>query len=159
MYLFFNPELIPTHRSPEPGCTCGYYAAKHPARLARAGRTASVIGTVSMWGRVIEHTNGWRARHMYPARLRLVCGRCLWLARLPAVPDRVLGVDDRLIPTCATHAGRVRGVDESLRVEPVQAELLDAYTVELLPVESLETGVEGADLITRVLRLLDLWSR
>jgi hypothetical protein len=157
MYVFFNPELEPTHRSPEPGCTCGYYAANGPARLARAGRTAGVIGTVSMWGRVIEHAKGWRARHMYPARLRLICPRCLWLGRFPGVPDRVVTDRDRLLPSCSDHARTAHGA--ILDVGAVQAELLDAYRVDQLPVEALDVDVGTADPITRVLRVLDLWSR
>ena len=51
----------------------------------------SVVGTVSMWGRVIEHTRGARSRFAYPARLRLVCGPCLAVGAGAVTPVRVLG--------------------------------------------------------------------
>ncbi|HWO69402.1 MAG TPA: hypothetical protein VNP94_01400 [Actinomycetota bacterium] len=152
LYLVFNPELAPTHRSPEPGCTCGFHAFKEPARLGRTGRGVGVVGQVAMWGRVIEHTRGWRAEFVYPARLRLACARCLWWGRLPAIPDLVVVRGDRLLPACREHGARLRA-REALPVREVEAELLDTYRVELLPVELL--GRAGADPITSLLRLLD----
>ena len=37
----------------------------------------SAVGTVALWGRVIEHERGWRAEFAYPDRLTLVCVVCL----------------------------------------------------------------------------------
>ena len=151
LYLVFNPELAPTHRSPEPGCTCGFHAVKDPARLARAGRGVGVLGQVAMWGRVIEHTLGWRSEFAYPARLRLVCARCLWWGSLPAIPERVVERDRALIPVCAAHARRAGG--RSLPAGPVEAELLDTYRVELAPAEALPAGARP-DPVTWLLRAL-----
>ncbi|HXF72044.1 MAG TPA: hypothetical protein VNO79_05470 [Actinomycetota bacterium] len=152
LYLVFNPELAPTHRSPEPGCTCGFHAFKDPARLGRTGRGVGVVGQVAMWGRVIEHARGYRAEFVYPARLRLACARCLWWGRRPAVPDLVVVRRDRLLPACEQHAARL-GARGSLPAREVEAELLDTYRVELLPVEPL--GRASADALTSLLRLLD----
>jgi hypothetical protein len=138
-YMVYNPELAAFHRSPEPGCTCGVHAMKDPRRLRRSrpGKTAGVIGTVAMWGRVIEHTKGWRAEFAYPARLRLICVWCLWNGRLPGPPDRVLDRGGDLLPTCPAHASEPRAVGSRLEVRQVQNEMLDTYGVELLPVELL----------------------
>jgi len=35
-----------------------------------------VIGTVALWGGVIEHELGYRAEFGYPQRLRLICPEC-----------------------------------------------------------------------------------
>jgi hypothetical protein len=58
------------HVPPARGCGCGIYAAREPEEAAfyLEGRTRAdtlsvhrVIGTVSLWGRVVECTHGWRA--------------------------------------------------------------------------------------------------
>jgi hypothetical protein len=139
LYMVFNPELQAQHRSPEPGCTCGVHAMKQPLRLRRSrpGKKAGVIGTISMWGRVIEHTKGWRAEFAYPARLRLICVWCLWNGQLPGIPDHVLDHGGSLLPVCAEHVGEPRAVGTWLEARPVENEMLDTYGVELLPVELL----------------------
>ena len=136
-YMIYNPELAEFHRSPEPGCTCGIHAMKDPARLRRASRAAGVVGTIAMWGRVIEHTKGYRAEFAYPARLRLVCSWCLWRAELPGVPEHVLDRGGDLLPVCERHAEQPGAVGTSLEVMVVENAMLDAYGVELLPVEAL----------------------
>ncbi|HZD18912.1 MAG TPA: hypothetical protein VE669_12295 [Actinomycetota bacterium] len=157
LYLVFNPELAPQHRSPMPGCTCGIHAIKDPARLTRSGRTAAVVGRIAMWGRVIEHTRGWRAELAYPSRLRLVCSWCLWYGRLPAIPERVFERAGVLRPACAEHAARPGAVGTTLEVGEVQQELLDAYGIEPLPVEAFrpldESRPVGA--LTRLLQAFD----
>ena len=68
------------HESPSLGCTCGIYASASLHDLATSTPSLpalSVVGTVSMWGRTIEHERGWRSRFAYPARLALVCAECL----------------------------------------------------------------------------------
>lgn len=138
-YMVYNPELAQFHRSPEPGCTCGVHAMKDPRRLRRSrpGKTAGVIGTVAMWGRVIEHTKGWRAEFAYPARLRLICVWCLWNGRLPGIPERVLDQGEALLPACDQHRTQPRAVGRPLEVRAIENEMLDTYGVELLPVELL----------------------
>jgi hypothetical protein len=155
--MVYNPELAKFHRSPEPGCTCGVHAIKDPSRLARSGRTAAVVGRVAMWGRVIEHSKGYRAEFAYPSRLRLVCSWCLWYGRLPAIPDRVFERGGELRPACAAHAKRPAAVGERLEVDHVQQELLDTYGIEVLPAEAFRPLDEAhpAGAITRLLRAFD----
>jgi hypothetical protein len=133
MYLVFNPELEAFHRSPEPGCTCGLHAMKDPTRLARGARFAGVIGRVAMWGRVIEHTKGWRAEFAYPSRLRLICAWCLPRRRFPGVPEHVVERKGWLRPVCAEHAAKLLVPGEEAVAASVEAELLDTYGVEILP--------------------------
>lgn len=57
-------------RSPTAPCAdhgCGIYARKHrlPATYVTTGPRA-VVGLVALWGRVIEHEHGYRARFGYP---------------------------------------------------------------------------------------------
>jgi hypothetical protein len=102
-----------------------------------------VIGTVALWGRVVEHDHGYRAEFGYPQRLRLVCHVCIWRYGLhQAGCDVVARMGrGRLVPLCADH------LDLSLRcglrfrsVEPaqdVQGALLGEYAVDPLPVPQL----------------------
>jgi hypothetical protein len=137
MYMVFNPELEAAHRSPEPGCTCGLHAMKDPARLARGSRSAGTIGRVAMWGRVIEHSKGWRAEFAYPSRLRLICAWCLPRRRFPGTPDQVVDRDGWLRPVCTEHAPKLLIPGDAADAATVEAELLDTYGIELLPPDAL----------------------
>jgi hypothetical protein len=64
--------------APYAGCTCGIYATRDAdfARqyaynhgLPHRDSDACVIGLVSLWGRVLRCSRGWRAEFAYPARL------------------------------------------------------------------------------------------
>jgi hypothetical protein len=118
------------------GCGCGIYAASSVERLRIAGvsrGSVGVIGTVSMWGRVVEHAAGYRAEHGYPSRIRLVCPRCVAHGRLRP-PDRVVRVGEALVPFCRHHAPAVEGAGSPAELE---AEILSEYAVDLLPLEPL----------------------
>lgn len=73
---------------PELQCSCGIYAwrsreaAEHHARSRFTGRLMiypsdtqfapaphTVFGQVSLWGRVLEHEDGWRGQYAYPYSL------------------------------------------------------------------------------------------
>jgi hypothetical protein len=136
LYVVFNPELAPTHRSPMPGCTCGIHAMKDGARLARSMTPAAVIGRVAMWGRVIEHSKGWRAEFAYPSRLRLVCGARHHPFEPKGEPVTVADTGRELVPLCERHAGR-RERDARLEPGDVLAELLATYRVDVLPADAL----------------------
>jgi hypothetical protein len=115
-----------SHRVPELGCTCGLHAMREPDPLRRA-RGPAVLGTVSLWGRVIEHVHGFRAEYAYPQRLRLICYLCfcLWGTRAPsdsAVVVRHHG--GRMVPLCEPH------LELSRRYGYRMPRLLDAGTVE-----------------------------
>ncbi len=86
---------------PQPGCSCGIYAASAPTTLTAANVISAetcVVGAIAMWGSVVEHSRGARSQFAYPARLRLVCGRCLAAGDGAVTPARAReweGVDQR----------------------------------------------------------------
>jgi hypothetical protein len=63
------------HAAPTATCACGIYAV--PFQFVRTlalhdhfpPRQSLVIGTVSLWGEVVECERGWRAGLAYPSRL------------------------------------------------------------------------------------------
>lgn len=83
------------HLAPAWDCTCGVWAFKDLDRLVAAlGSQYSgvrVIGTVSLWGRVIETENGYRAQYAYPAELWLLDDTLEELGRVYDVPVRSAG--------------------------------------------------------------------
>ena len=61
------------HSAPDETCTCGIHAAREPAPVLTylRGRdeprtVARVLGRVALWGRVVEHEEGWRAEFAQP---------------------------------------------------------------------------------------------
>lgn len=73
------------HRTPQRGHACGIYACREredaQALLEalgpvgpEAGRMAAAVGRVSLWGRVIENTGGWRGEFAYPYEVVLFGG-------------------------------------------------------------------------------------
>lgn len=74
LHLWWRPK----HEAPETGCTCGVHAVprEHLSALANEGLWPParflVLGTVSLWGDVVECRDGWRASHAYPASLVVV---------------------------------------------------------------------------------------
>ncbi len=135
------------HIAPDLGCSCGVYAARSLGTFERprpAYPPPPVVGTVSLWGRVVEHELGWRAASAYPAQLRLVCAMCAWFEPGPGTPKVVHGFGGRLYTLCAVHRGGIqlpdgrRSQPTDLDVAVLQARLLDAYAVELLPSERVE---------------------
>jgi hypothetical protein len=91
----------------------------------------AVVGSVAMWGTVVEHAAGYRSRFAYPDRLRLICGRCFARGRVGA-PTRVVQRNGRLAGVCDTHT--VSSDTEPDPVTPIelQLELLSTYAVDLL---------------------------
>jgi hypothetical protein len=98
----------------------------------------SVIGHVSLWGKVIEHERGFRAKYAYPARLRLICAVCLRRGSGEATPFVVHHVDGSgvMIAACRFHddeipPGTVLDPDDVLEA------VLSRYAVDVLPLEPL----------------------
>ena len=92
------------HEAPDPDCTCGLHGT-HGLEVLRKTRCPAVLGRVALWGRVIEHEHGYRARFAYPQRLRLLCQFCFWKSgvRRPA-PEHVGWFPrDELMPLCEDH--------------------------------------------------------
>jgi hypothetical protein len=88
----------PRHAAPTETCTCGIYAA--PFELIRKklaidqGRPPGcflVIGTVFLWGDVLECERGWRAARAYPGRLFVPLG-------FPGAAERAVGLEDYGVP-------------------------------------------------------------
>jgi hypothetical protein len=96
---------------------------------AVTGRDVTVIGSVSVWGTLIEHESGVRAELAYPDRLRLVCGVC-WQAG--AFAPEVMGVSETsrgtLVALCERHARGAIGSERAARI--LEQELLSAYAVD-----------------------------
>jgi hypothetical protein len=143
----FLSLIRPTHEAPDPNCTCGIYAARSLEEIERprpAWPPPPVVGTVTLWGRIMEHERGWRAAFAYPSRLRLVCAMCAWFEPGPGTPAVVHEMFKRLYTLCEVHRGGIQVLD-GRRSKPtehdpgrLQAELLSAYTVDLLPLERVE---------------------
>lgn len=132
------------HDAPDPRCTCGIYAGRSLDTFERnrpAWPPPTVIGTIALWGRIVEHERGWRARYAYPSRLRLACVVCAWVEPGSGVPVVVHGFAGRLFALCEDHRHGIELPDgRRTRATPhdplaLQARLLDAYAVDLLPAE------------------------
>ena len=67
------------HEVPQTDCTCGVYAAKNVEHLRKIGLDRrGVIGEVNLWGKVVEHEQGFRAQFAYPRILILPPGMALF---------------------------------------------------------------------------------
>jgi hypothetical protein len=84
------------HGAPNRAHDCGIYACREREDAERLidqldgrGRLPTAIGRVSLWGRVIENTGGWRAQFAYPYAIELMAGESDLAARL----RRRYGVD------------------------------------------------------------------
>ena len=135
------------HDAPDPSCVCGIHASRalgDAPRDAPAYPTPPVAGTVSIWGRVIEHERGWRAAFAYPSRLALVCTLCAGLEPGPGAPVVVHRFDGQLYPLCELHRrgielpGGRHTTDAEIDPAGLQGELLDVYAVDLLPFDQVE---------------------
>jgi hypothetical protein len=76
MYLHFSRCGFSSHEAPVTGCSCGLYGLKNVQELLATWNNGherekqdTVFGAVHLWGRLIEHQNGWRAQFAYPAFL------------------------------------------------------------------------------------------
>lgn len=56
-----------THDAPDPGCSCGIYAAETADQLPGG----QVYGKVKLWGSVIPGERGYRAQYAYPSEFRV----------------------------------------------------------------------------------------
>jgi hypothetical protein len=83
-YSTIGTSVLPKDHSeqqaPHLTCTCGIYAYKEKPRLLREIRNKMTIpaiysglrlvyGEINLWGKVIEHEDGYRAQFGYPKRL------------------------------------------------------------------------------------------
>ncbi len=146
----------PPGEVPGSDCMCGLYAASSLRSLVRAGvlqhRSVGALGAISMWGRVVEHERGVRSSLAYPARVRLVCGPCLSERRGPVDPVEVVSREGRPVPLCAGHLGPE---EHGRPAADVEAGLLAAYAVDLLPAEAARRGLGHRPIVAVILRRLD----
>lgn len=81
-----------SHLSPDWDCSCGIWAFKDVdkavAAIGASYRGVRVIGSVSLWGKVIETENGYRAQYAYPSELWLLDESLEDLSILYDVPIR-----------------------------------------------------------------------
>ena len=135
-------RLAWSHEAPNVDCSCGLHATLDLGFLRRT-RCPAVLGRVALWGRVIEHEHGYRARYGYPQSLRLICQFCFWQdAGDSSRPDVVASyARDLLVPMCVHHLGvaEANGM-RPRRILPaavVDLRLRETYAVDALaPVES-----------------------
>jgi hypothetical protein len=129
---------MPLHEPPNADCCCGIYAIRSPrAAAVSLGREVTrrerplcrVLGTVALWGRVVEASHGWRAQLGYPTALfvptgtrRRLAAAALWPYRLSpgyvaheleeyGVPVELFALNERReppdpLPATATSLGR-----------------------------------------------------
>jgi hypothetical protein len=135
-----------SHVRPELECTCGLHAVESPEELRRT-RDPAVLGTVALWGRIIEHEHGFRAALAYPQRLRLLCYLCftLWGRNGPGDCDVVVRHrGGRMVPLCEPHLELSRRyayrVPRILSAREIESELLATYAVDPLRELSLTNG-------------------
>lgn len=87
-------SAIPSHPAPARDCNCGVWAFKELDSLVAAIGSAygeiKVLGQVSLWGRVIETENGYRAEKAYPSELWLLDSSLEELGLIYDVPVRTI---------------------------------------------------------------------
>jgi len=127
-----------SHVRPELDCTCGLHAVGSPDELRRT-RDPAVLGTVALWGRIVEHEHGFRAALAYPQRLRLLCYLCftLWGRNGPGECEVVVRHrGGRMVPLCEPHLELSRRygypVPRILSARAIESELLATYAVDPL---------------------------
>lgn len=126
------------HAVPGLACTCGLHGVPEPEAL-RQTRDPAVLGTVALWGLVVQHEHGYRASLAYPQRLQLVCYLCfsLWGRRPPGGCEVIVRHrGGRMVPLCGAHLELSRRygypVRDALAARPVEASLLDTYAVDAM---------------------------
>ena len=127
-------------RIPDVGGRCGLHAMR-VADETRRTRDPSVVGTVALWGRVVEHEHGYRAEWGYPQRLSLICRLCFWqwgMQRSTPPSHVIRHRGGAMVPLCEEHLELVRRYDYPvptlLPAASIEAALLDAYAVDVLRV-------------------------
>ena len=95
-------EDRPPHRSPDPDCTCGFYAYGSEQWVGDQPISRHVLAVVSCWGRVVAGTRGLRAEH---SRVE-----ALWLSA--AVPADLVELVVREHPSVVVHRDRSRMLAE-----------------------------------------------
>jgi len=80
-YRFLSGYRGELHDSPGEMCRCGIYAARDLTHLRRqilTGLALNVVGEVSLWGKLIPGSKGYRAQFAYPRRLFVIQRTADW---------------------------------------------------------------------------------
>jgi hypothetical protein len=113
------------HAVPHIRCGCGVHAAASVDGAAsyfdgQAGTFGReiyrVIGSVSLWGSVVEGDRGWRSSHAYPQRL-YVPARCPTAAARATAGEIALALTDYGVPVALLEAMTKRGICAELTRE------------------------------------------
>jgi hypothetical protein len=102
------------HATPDPDCTCGYYAYASESGAAERPHARHVLAVVACWGKVIAGTRGIRAEH---ARVE-----ALWMSAI--VPPELAGSVAASYPTATVYPEK----DVMLAEHPPSA--LDCYEID-----------------------------
>jgi hypothetical protein len=95
------------HDPPARNCRCGIYAAREPREAVSylEGRSWAdglsvhrVIGTVSLWGRVVECTRGWRGSLAYPKKIYVPPTRAPFWLKAERVEEIAFDLTDYDVP-------------------------------------------------------------
>ncbi|MGH2698006.1 MAG: hypothetical protein ACRDJL_02240 [Actinomycetota bacterium] len=100
-YRFISGMRVEMHDAPGDRCRCGIYAARDLTHLRRqilTGLAINVVGEVSLWGRVIPGSKGFRAQYAYPRRLFVIQKTADWDQSAVADALSVYGVPVETIP-------------------------------------------------------------
>jgi hypothetical protein len=123
------------HQTPDERCGCGIYAGRAPAQAVaymsrffkpRGDVVHKVLGTVSLWGRVIECEQGWRGSFAYPAHIYVPAPERRRFFRLGRVQQ----------PLVSPVEVAVGLADYGVPVELVECETLRELAEKLTPAET-----------------------
>ena len=80
-------------QAPALDCSCGWWSFKSAELMKKAlagyRNQTLVVGSVELWGRVIECEHGWRSEYAYPRELWLLKPGLEWLSWTYGVPVRM----------------------------------------------------------------------
>jgi hypothetical protein len=148
------------HRSPRSGCTCGIHARlqaadfRHPwVHLRDSGPPGAplagpgVFGSLTLSGRIVRYSRGYRAERARPKRIILACTSC-WIlgdeVREAVIVEHEEATSHALQPRCAVHLRSRRGPD----ARAVLRRLVRAYGIEALPFDEYRDAVCGPALVS-----------
>lgn len=68
-----NAVCTQKHMAPDENCECGLWASDLESAYDHVtNEGAEVVGEVTLWGKIIEGENGFRAQNAYPTKLFVV---------------------------------------------------------------------------------------
>ncbi|MHB1571614.1 MAG: hypothetical protein ACYCXW_15510 [Solirubrobacteraceae bacterium] len=116
----------PEHPAPELGCLCGVWAVRNPrqavAGLDIYGRSWKpvhrVLGRVSLWGKVVEYSDGWRAGFGYPAEL-FIPARRLHGPAVPRLDELIDALAIYRVPLSVLDVGARGSLTRALVARPI----------------------------------------